>query len=241
MKTVAEEPVESSEEDAGVKALKTEAAELQNKLRSKEESFAMKLDAERRNLSIEKQFFESESSRLKDDFSRRLKLHAHAFATFLDTLPQNHAAAGYGMLQSIINEWDGDLASVQERAKRFAAKPREEQESKADSSPGQEATQKWSWLPLAGAALAGIGVVLIALAIALSAWLFWRQGKDIPQQTGGISSTNDISRLAGVRLDTQEDLAKAYDILKPCATADEIIFLNARSQAIMSSKTGDLK
>ncbi len=114
--------------------LEIENAKLRNELAAKEELFTLKMEAEKAkliaeygipasSLKAERQSLENEMGKLAENCDRKLKLSAHAFETFLDTLPRRYSAPGYVMLRSIVNEWDGDLQSVQTKERKYAQKP----------------------------------------------------------------------------------------------------------------------
>ena len=100
--------------------LEIEMLKLRNELATKEERFALKMEAEKQFASQQRQALENELEKLAENCDRKLKLSAHAFETFLDTLPRKHSASGYLMLRSIVNEWDGDLHSVQAKERKYS-------------------------------------------------------------------------------------------------------------------------
>lgn len=104
-------------------SLEIENAKLKNELAAKEELYALKMEAEKAKLIAEKQALENEIAKIVENCDRKLKLSAHAFETFLGTLPRRYSAPGYVMLRSIVNEWDGDLQSVQAKESKYSLKP----------------------------------------------------------------------------------------------------------------------
>jgi hypothetical protein len=114
-------------------ALEIENAKLRNELAAKEENSALKMEAEKAKLIAEygnqasslkaaNQALENEMVKIVENCDRKLKLSAHAFETFLGTLPRRYSAPGYVMLRSIVNEWDGDLQSVQTKERKYSLK-----------------------------------------------------------------------------------------------------------------------
>jgi hypothetical protein len=233
---------ERRNEDAEIESLKSEIANLkaENKLLNdtkgmREELLAAKLETERAkfmseserqisSLKAEKQALENSAARLAEEFARRAKLSAHVFETFLDTLPPNYAVPGYGMLKSIVNEWDGDLQSVQEKGRKYAPLPKVEMPQNWRSNTGK----LFMWIAI-------IAVFILFAAISAIAIRLWMQQQVFhPAQTAESHAPADLGRLAKLKLETLEDINHAYDTLKPHATVDEILFLNARQQALMN-------
>lgn len=233
---------EKRNEDTEIDLLKREMANLkaENRLLNdskgmREELLAAKLETERAkfvseserqisSLKTEKQALENSTARLADEFARRAKLSAHVFETFLDTLPPNYAAPGYGMLKSIVNEWDGDLQSVQEKGRKYTPSPKVEMSQNWRSNT----SKVFMWISII------VVLILCASASTFAIHLWMQQRLVRPAQTAESHASADLSRLAKLKLETLEDINHAYDTLKPHATVDEILFLNARQQALMN-------
>lgn len=207
-----------------------------DELRRKDEMLALKLEAQQAKfgadyekqisaLKTQNQAFEEASARLADESARKAKLSAHAFETFLETLPQKYSAPGYAMLRSIVNEWDGDLQSVQNKERKYAFPA----EMKLPRKEGSNLGKTFMWIAIiAGFLASGVAIYL------------WAQQRRIQlTQTVGAYAPVDLSRLASLKLETLEDLNQAFDTLKPHATIDEIRFLNARQQAIQNAKLAE--
>lgn len=218
------------------KRLELEVGNLQNSLRTRDEFLAIKLEAEQAkftagyeqrisSLTAEKLAAENSAGKLAEEFVRKSKFSAHAFESFLDTLPKRYSASGYVMLRSIVNEWDGDLQSIQAKEQKYA--PNLEPELPQKESPG------------IGRILVWIVIALMLLALAADIYLKMRQRPIQPAQTRESYAPIDLSRLAGLDLSTMEALDKAYDTLKPNATIDEIRFLSARQQALMKASRNE--
>lgn len=214
------------------KRLELEVGNLQNSLRTRDEFLAVKLEAEQAkftasyeqrisSLTAEKLAVENSCAKLAEEFARKSKFSAHAFESFLDTLPKRYAASGYVMLRSIVNEWDGDLQSIQAKERKYASNLEPEPPQKESSDIGK--------------ILIWIVIALLSLALVADIYFRTRQRPIQSAQTTESYAPIDLSRLAGLDLSTMEALDKAYDTLKPKATIDEIRFLNARQQALMKA------
>ena len=230
------EPSKTEQPDIEEKRLEFENEKLRNELGIKDRILELKLEAERAkftseyerqisSLKAERQTLENGSAKLAEEFARRSKLSAHAFETFLDTLPRKYSATGYVMLRSIVDEWDGDLQSIQTKERKYTLPMEPELPQKENPNIGR--------IPL------WIAIALLFLALGVAIYLGTRPRPVQTVQTVESYSPSDLSRLAGLRLETIEDLNHAYDTLKPHATIDEIRFLHARLQALQNANNGE--
>lgn len=129
----ASQSTEKPEPKPSKDSLEIEVAKLRNELAAKEDNCALKMEAEKAKLIAEyegqasslkasNQLLENEMAKTVENCDRKLKLSAHVFETFLGTLPRRYSAPGYVMLRSIVNEWDGDLQSIQAKESKYAPK-----------------------------------------------------------------------------------------------------------------------
>lgn len=206
-------------------------------LSAKDEAFTLKMDAAQAKsgagyeakisaLEARRKALEDERERYAEEVGRKAKVTAHAFEMFLDGLPRKYAVAGYVMLKSIVNEWD-DVQSIQEKDLKYSS-----------SCVGKSNAQDLS----TGAKIAFCILAAIAvLGAGAAAYSHFGTRNAFPVQAATPGVATNLDRLAGMKLNTMEDLNAAYDKLKPSATIDEIRFLNARQRAIMSAENGELK
>ncbi len=236
----------AAKEEAERRESDVKMAELQNELKNRDALFAEKLELERSKL--ETRLLESGCAKQGENFAMQSRLAGNLIARFVKTLPPEHAASGQELLAGIMRDCYGDPGFMQDAE---SGKAPERQMKEARLEPASKATpgsqvktheKKWgSWVLITLAILSGILALLgFITALVFGAWVWQLKAQPPCSQAVVPYQSDGISRLAGVRLDTQEDLVKAYDILKPHATPDEIIFLNARSQAIQNAKDGAL-
>ena len=214
-----------------IERLKVEAAKLKGELAAKDEILALKMEAERAKLTseyerqlstlkAERQTLENDAAKLAGEFARKSKLSAHAFETFLNTLPKKYSTPGYTMLRSIVNEWDGDLQSIQAKERKYA--------SNAEERPARKSawdTIKSFWW-----------IALLLLVLAVGAYGGGMLRKNQENSAVEPRAQRDLRRLEGVKLDTCADISRAIDVLKN-PTHDETGFLLERTQELMNVKT----
>lgn len=245
-KTLSEQYEKSIKEEIARKDLDAKVAELQNELKHQEELFAGKMDLERSKLEMN--LLENSNAKQGENFAMQSRLAGNLLASFMKTLPPERAEAGRELLNGIMRDCYGDPSFMQnvKPAKACELNEKETQAEPAAQTGGESQTKTQekrdkNWLLITLTILFGIIALLAVItALGFGAWICQAKAKPPCIQPAVSYRSDGISRLANVRLDTQEDIAKAYDMLKPSATIDETRFLNARSQAIQNSKDGAL-
>jgi len=207
---------------------------LQAELKAKEELFTLRLEKEKMARAFEKEIealksdrrtFETEHNRLIQHYTQRLKLAAHTFESFLDTLPRKYSSPGYTMLRSIINEAEDKLESIQAKEQKYA--PISELSHTGKSTSNRHRSSFWFILGLLVLALAGYG-----------AYRFYpNQAKEAASRQPPDSV---LKRFEGMNLNTQDDIDKATTALAPLSI-EERSYLVSKSLEIQTKKIYEVK
>ena len=187
------------------KGLMIEIAELRNGLAAQKEILALKMEAESERLKgehlrelegvkSERRMLEAERDRIVENHVRKSKLTAHAFETFLDTLPKRYSANGYVMLRSIVNEWDGSVESIQAKERKYAP----DTEGKPARKSIWDSIRAALWLALA------------LFALALAAYCGFQASLSHAKPTAEIPSQTNSSLAENL-----DSLSKAFNAIKP--------------------------
>ena len=216
--------------------LELEVAKLKSELAAKEELISLKMEAEKSkliseyerqitSLKLERQAFETECLKIAEDKLRWTKQACFFFEAFLDTLPLRYSKNGYTQLKSLLNEAESNLEAVQAKERKYASAIKEKPAQDDIRSPIKTAM----WIAIA------------LLAMILAAYSGFLANQKLASHEAETHSKGAISRLDGMRLDSMEDIGRAYDALKPAATNDEIQFLNDKAQALQKARSEESK